>query len=60
MNYGLLGLATNVYNKGYKNVKMFQGDFKTIETILHEIEMCKIDLRKLKYPVFISIPSFLQ
>lgn len=58
LNYGLLGLGTTLYNKGYKSVKMFQGDRKSSAEILLEIEESGIVLKDLKYPVFISVPSF--
>ena len=57
LNYGLLGLGTQLSGKGYK-VKVFQGDYKSIDQILDEIESCNIDLIKLRYPIFVSIPSF--
>ena len=59
LNYGILGLATILYEKGYKSVRVFQGDSKEISEIQNEIENCGIDIKKLKYPIFISVPSFL-
>lgn len=58
LNYGVLGLATQLYNDGYQNVKMFQGDFKKISDVLEEIEKAGIVIEELETPVFISIPSF--
>lgn len=57
LNYGLLGLGTHLTNRGYK-VKMFQGDYKDIDEIFNEIKLSKIQIEDLKYPIFISIPSF--
>jgi len=57
LNYGLLGLATQLHNKGYKT-KMFQGDYKSIDELILEITTNKIDITRLKYPIFISNPSF--
>jgi radical SAM superfamily enzyme YgiQ (UPF0313 family) len=59
LNYGLLGLATILYEKGYNSVHMFQGDYKIIDDLIVEIKDKNIDIKKLKYPLFISIPSFL-
>lgn len=58
LNYGLLGLATQVSNKGYDNVMMFQGDFKTIGEIIEEINYAGVDIAKIVNPVLISVPSF--
>lgn len=58
LNYGLLGLATQLYNDGYKNIRMFQGDYKTIEEFIKEIEGAGISIQDIKYPIFVSIPSF--
>jgi hypothetical protein len=58
LNYGLLGLGSILYDKGYKNVKMFQGDNKGIQEILNEIESVGVDIKSIEYPVFISVPSF--
>lgn len=58
LNYGLLGLGSILYDKGYKSVKMFQGDDKSIHDIFNEIAFSQIDVKKLKYPVFVSVPSF--
>jgi radical SAM superfamily enzyme YgiQ (UPF0313 family) len=57
LNYGLLGLATQLHNKGYKT-RMFQGDYKSINELILDIEDNKIDITRLKYPIFISTPSF--
>lgn len=57
LNYGLLGLGTQLFEKGYK-VKVFQGDYKSIEKVIEEIESCNINISNLKHPLFISIPSF--
>lgn len=58
LNYGLLGLATLLYDKGYKGVRMFQGDFKSVRELLQEISDEGIDIMSLSYPIFISVPSF--
>lgn len=58
LNYGLLGLGSVLYDKGYEKVKMFQGDSKSIEDIFSEIYASGIDIKKINYPVFISVPSF--
>lgn len=58
LNYGLLGLGSVLFEKGYTHVNMFQGDSKTIQEILSEIKIAGVDIKKLKYPVFVSIPSF--
>lgn len=58
LNYGLLGLGSILYDKGYTGVKMFQGDNKSIEEMFCEIEFADIDIKALRYPVFVSIPSF--
>lgn len=60
LNYGLLGLATNLYNKGYTNVKVIQGDYDEVDVSIQKINELGIDISKLKYPVFISIPSFIS
>ncbi|MCY6369956.1 B12-binding domain-containing radical SAM protein [Clostridium ganghwense] len=60
LNYGLLGLATILYNKGYENVKMIQGDYKNVDIVIQDIKSFGIDIKKLKYPVFISVPSFIS
>lgn len=58
LNYGLLGLGSILYDKGYTEVKMFQGDNKSIVDMFCEIESTNIDIKSLRYPVFVSIPSF--
>lgn len=58
LNYGLLGLATILYNKGYVGVRMFQGDDKSTENLIEDIYNEGIEINSLTYPVFISIPSF--
>ena len=58
LNYGLLGLASLLYEKGFHGVRMFQGDFKEIGELLQEIHDDGIDVQSLEYPVFLSIPSF--
>lgn len=58
LNYGLLGLGSILYDKGYTKVKMFQGDSKTIQEMFDEIASTGIDIKEMKYPVFISVPSF--
>lgn len=54
LNYGLLGLATNLYKKGYE-VKMYQGDYDSVDITLSKIG----DTVDTKYPIFLSVPSFL-
>ena len=58
LNYGLLGLATILYDKGYENVQMFQGDYKPPASVLEEILKCGIDVKDIRFPVFVSVPSF--
>lgn len=58
LNYGLLGLATLLYDKGYSGVKMFQGDFKSVRELLQDISDAGIDVTSLSYPIFLSVPSF--
>lgn len=58
LNYGLLGLGSILYDKGYTKVKMFQGDSKTIQEMFDEIASTEVDIKEIKYPVFISVPSF--
>ncbi len=58
LNYGLLGLATLLNDKGYNGVRMFQGDFKSVKELLQDISDDGIDIMLLSYPVFLSIPSF--
>lgn len=58
LNYGMLGLATLLYDRGYSGVKMFQGDFKSPKKVLDEIMQEGILVKSLSYPVFLSIPSF--
>lgn len=54
LNYGLLGLATNLHAKGYE-VKMYQGDYDSVDTTLSKIG----DTVDSYYPIFLSVPSFL-
>ena len=58
LNFPLLGLATQLYNKGYQNVKMIQGDQKSMNAVFEEIREAGIDVCQIKYPVLISVPSF--
>lgn len=58
LNYGLLGLATILYDKGYKNVKMFQGDYKHPLAVFEELKECNIEVSNIHFPVFVSVPSF--
>ena len=58
LNYGLLGLGSNLYSQGFTNVKMFQGDTKSTCQMFEEILDNGIVVEELQYPVFISIPSF--
>ena len=58
LNYGLLGLATILYEKGYLGTRMFQGDDKDIDIIIDEIICSGIQIETLNYPVFVSVPSF--
>lgn len=58
LNYGLLGLATLLYDKGYRGVRMFQGDFKSVRELLQDISDDGIDVMSLSYPIFLSVPSF--
>lgn len=57
LNYGLLGLATILKNKGY-TVKMFQGEYDSPFEIIDRIKNSGIKLEELEYPVLLSIPSY--
>jgi len=37
---------------------MFQGDYKSINELIIELESCNINIIELTYPIFISTPSF--
>lgn len=54
LNYGALGLATILKKKQY-NVKMYQGDYTSAKEFVDSLP----DLSNTKYPVLLSIPSFL-
>ena len=55
LNYGLLGLATNLHAQGYE-VIVYQADRKAPQALFDEIlSTTEIDRR---YPLFLSIPSF--
>lgn len=58
LNYGLLGLATTLEKQGYKNVRMFQGDYREAKQMIKEFESEGIKLKEINMPIFISIPSF--
>lgn len=55
LNYGLLGLATNLSKSGH-SVKMFQADDRTPEELFWEIQ--QTTAISSQYPLFLSIPSF--
>lgn len=57
LNYGLLGLGSILSKKGYK-VSMFQGDNKMPPSVITEIISMNINISNMKYPIFISVPSF--
>ncbi|WP_195575454.1 B12-binding domain-containing radical SAM protein [Paenibacillus sp. 1001270B_150601_E10] len=57
LNYGLLGLATVLKNRGY-TVKMFQGEYRKPHELIKIIKDSDIDLNQLKYPILLSIPSY--
>lgn len=57
LNYGLLGLASNLKDKGYDAI-MFQGDSKKIDNLMDEIEQTGVNLKQIEYPIFVSVPSF--
>lgn len=59
LNYGLLGLLSNLKAKGYDAV-MFQGDYKSIDTIIEEIENTGINVTDGDYTFLLSVPSFLS
>jgi len=59
INIGLLGLCTNLYNAGYKNVRMFQGDRIEIKSFIKTIEKY-VDIAKLQTPLLLSMISFIQ
>lgn len=58
LNYGILGLATNIKERTGYDVAVFQGDNKRIEEILLESAEALERLDDTT-PIFISIPSFL-
>jgi len=57
LNYGFLGLATVLKNKGY-TVKMFQGEYRQPGDLINLIKDAGIDLNLLEYPILLSIPSY--
>ena len=59
LNYGLLGLITNLKDKGYDAV-MFQGDYKDIDTVIQEMLSQGTDLYGGKNIFLLSVPSFLS
>ena len=56
LSYGLLGLATNLANKGF-DARMFQGDTKSIEMFCNEIKSQSINLDNLNHPILIALQS---
>lgn len=57
LNYGFLGLATVLKNKGY-NVKMFQGEYEKPQDLINTIIASGIELNDLEFPILLSIPSY--
>ncbi|WP_409344234.1 B12-binding domain-containing radical SAM protein [Paenibacillus sp. MBLB4367] len=57
LNYGFLGLATVLKNRGY-TVKMFQGEYRSPFDLMNRINDSGIDFNLLKYPILLSIPSY--
>jgi hypothetical protein len=55
LNYGLLGLTTNLHDKGYA-VRMYQADGSSPEEVLEKIEKDTVFTDKLT--LFLSVPSF--
>ncbi len=58
LNYGLLGLMTNLHRKGYP-VQMFQGDYKCIDEFIGELADSGVDLKNSGI-FLLSVPSFLS
>lgn len=58
LNYGLLGLATLLHDKGYVNTKVFQGDNKNAKDVINEIAYSGIEIKSIHSMIFVSIPSF--
>lgn len=59
LNYGLLGLATNLKVRTGLESRMFQGDYNSVEYTLFEVEQ-EFNLSEYSYPMFISVPSFIS
>lgn len=59
LNYGLLGLCTLLNDKGYK-IEQFQGEYLTPEELINIINNTEYNLKEIKFPVLISIVSFLS
>ena len=59
VNLGLLGLCTNLYRAGYRNIKMFQGDRLEICRFIGILED-NINLKDLQNPLLLSMISFIQ
>lgn len=58
LNYGLLGLGTILNKKHNIDVKIFQGDYKSVDEFIKEIYKVNIKIEDIKKPIVISIPSF--
>ncbi len=59
LNYGLLGLCTLLKKRGYK-VKQFQGEYCKPYELIKKINDTEFRLNSIRYPVIISIVSFLS
>lgn len=59
LNYGLLGLCTILKDEGY-DIKQFQGEYLTVRELIAEINNTEYKLNYIKYPVIISMVSFLS
>lgn len=59
LNYGLLGLCTILEEKGY-SVRQFQGEYLTPNELIQVINRTEFNLNNIKYPILLSIVSFLS
>lgn len=59
LNYGLLGLCTLLKKQGYE-VMQFQGEYLKPYELIKVINDTEFRLQTIKYPVMISIVSFLS
>lgn len=59
LNYGLLGLLTNLKDKGH-SVSLFQGDYKSIDSVIQEIIGCGYNIHEEVHLFMSSVPSFMS